>query len=69
MIANLFHCNHHLILLFHFTIRFEWRVIPYCSNISETTETSELNVGGHILLNSRIAISFKIELIAKLEEF
>ena len=29
---------------------FEWRVIPYCSNISETTEASELNVGGYNLL-------------------
>ena len=29
---------------------FEWQVIPYCSNISETTETSELNVGGYNLL-------------------
>ena len=29
---------------------FERQVIPYCSNISETTETSELNVGGYNLL-------------------
>ena len=29
---------------------FERRVIPYCSNISETTEASELNVVGYNLL-------------------
>ena len=28
---------------------FERRVIPYCSNISETTQASELNVGGYNL--------------------
>ena len=29
---------------------FKWRVIPYCSNISETTETFELNVVGYNVL-------------------
>ena len=28
---------------------FERRVIPYCSNISEATQASELNVGGYNL--------------------
>ena len=42
---------------------FEWRGYSVGSNISET---SELNVGGYIIYyNSRIAISFKIELVSQ----